>query len=484
MGKLFGTDGIRGFANTYPMTVEMALNTGQAVARFAKKRGGKVVIIGKDTRLSGNMFEAALGAGITSMGIDVHIAGVIPTPAVALLTSTVKGAGAGVVISASHNPYYDNGIKVFKAGGLKLTDLEEEEMEAYILDGDCGSEAFADIDSGKPDSSPDLPIEPGTIFILDDAQERYVDFLKACYEHSLDIKKTDQRFKNQNFKIVVDCSNGAAYRVAPMVFSKLGFNAQFISNTPDGKNINHNCGSQHTGALAEVVVSTGADIGIALDGDADRLIAVDEKGDKLTGDKILAICASHAKFQGRLANNLVVSTVMSNIGLSKALESLGIDHIKTGVGDREVLQQMWATGAVMGGEDSGHMIFSEFHTTGDGILSALCLIRVMVDTNQALSKLGSIMTVYPQVLMNVDVDASRPDFMANQTIAREIKRVEQALNDSGRVLVRYSGTQPLLRVMVEGPDLEKTHEYCQSICDAIRSTLVVGSGLVLTDGVG
>lgn len=188
MGKLFGTDGIRGFANTYPMTVEVALNTGQAVARFAKKRGGKVVIIGKDTRLSGDMFEAALGAGITSMGIDVLIAGVIPTPAVALLTSTVKGAGAGVVISASHNPYHDNGIKVFKAGGLKLTDLEEEEMEAYILDGDCGSEACADIDSGKPDSSPDLPIEPGTISILDDAQERYADFLKACYERSLDKK--------------------------------------------------------------------------------------------------------------------------------------------------------------------------------------------------------------------------------------------------------------------------------------------------------
>ncbi|MDY0220999.1 MAG: phosphoglucosamine mutase [Desulfobacterium sp.] len=472
MGKLFGTDGIRGFANTYPMTVEVALKTGQAVARFAKKRGGAVVVIGKDTRLSGDMFEAALAAGITSMGIDALIAGVIPTPAVALLASTVKGAGAGVVISASHNPYHDNGIKVFKAGGLKLSDPEEEEMEAYILDCDCGSEDFAGVDSGKPDSPPDLPLEPGTISTLDDAQERYADFLKACYERNLDKNNSHRSFNNQNLKIVVDCSNGASYRVAPMVFSKLGFDAQFISNTPDGKNINHNCGSQHTETLAELVVSSGADIGLALDGDADRLIAVDEKGNKLTGDKILAICASHAKFQGRLTNNLVVSTVMSNIGLSKALESLGIDHIKTGVGDREVLQQMWATGAVMGGEDSGHMIFSEFHTTGDGILSALCLIRVMVDTNQALSRLSSIMTVYPQVLMNVEVDASRPDFMENQTIAREIKRVEQALNDSGRVLVRYSGTQPLLRVMVEGPDFEETHEYCQSICHAIRSTWV------------
>lgn len=468
MGKLFGTDGIRGFANIYPMTVEVALKTGQAVALFAKKRGGAAVIIGKDTRLSGDMFEAALAAGITSMGLDALIAGVIPTPAVALLTATVKGAGAGVVISASHNPYHDNGIKVFKARGLKLTDPEEEEMEAYILDAEHRSEDFANAESGDLDSTPELPIEPGTISMLTDASEQYVDFLKTCYERNL-----DKNNSHQTLKVVVDCSNGASYRVAPMVFSKLGFDAQFISNIPDGKNINHNCGSQHTEALAELVVSTGADLGLALDGDADRLLAVDENGNKLTGDKILVICANHAKSQGRLTRNLVVSTVMSNIGLSKSLESLGIDHIKTGVGDREVLQQMWATGAVMGGEDSGHMIFSEFHTTGDGILSALCLIRVMVDTNQTLSKLGSIMTVYPQVLMNVEVDASRPDFMENHTIAREIKRVEQALNDSGRVLVRYSGTQPLLRVMVEGPDFEETHEYCQSICDAIRSTTVV-----------
>lgn len=459
MGKLFGTDGIRGFANIYPMTVEVALKTGLAVARFAKEHGGTAVIIGRDTRLSGDMLEAALAAGISSMGINVLTAGIIPTPGVAFLTATVKGAGAGVVISASHNPFHDNGIKVFKSGGLKLTDPEEAKIESYILEADLRLTDSGDCGQKGTDSA----VEPGTITTLFDASARYAEFLKTCYERGLD-KKTP----THPLKIVVDCSNGASYTVAPLVFKALGFDAQFIFDTPDGKNINHNCGSQHTETLAKRVVSTGADLGLAFDGDADRLIAIDEQGTRLTGDKILAICANHAKSQGRLTNNLVITTVMSNIGLSKALERLGIDHIKTGVGDREVLKEMWSTGAVMGGEDSGHMIFSEFHSTGDGILSALCLIRVMMDTQKSLSDLGTIMTVYPQVLMNVEVDPSKPDFMEIETIAREIKRVEATLNNSGRVLVRYSGTQPLLRVMVEGPDLETTRAHCQSICDAIK----------------
>ncbi|ACN15608.1 GlmM [Desulforapulum autotrophicum HRM2] len=463
MGKLFGTDGIRGFANIYPMTVEVALKTGRAVARFAKEHGGTVVIIGRDTRRSGDMLEAALAAGISSMGINVLEAGVIPTPGVAFLTATVKGAGAGVVISASHNPFHDNGIKVFKSGGLKLTDPEEAKIESYIFD--AGPDR-ADSSICEPKTS-DSAIEPGTISTISNASAQYANFLTSCYQRDLDKNTPDQPLK-----IVVDCSNGASFKVAPMVFPTLGFETQFIFDTPDGKNINHNCGSQHTETLAKRVISTGADLGLAFDGDADRLIAIDEQGVKLTGDKILAICANHAKAQGRLTNNLVITTVMSNIGLSKALERLGIDHIKTGVGDREVLKEMWATGAVMGGEDSGHMIFSEFHSTGDGILSALCLIRVMVDTNKSLSDLATIMTVYPQVLMNVEVDPSRPDFMKIETIAREIKRVEQALNSSGRVLVRYSGTQPLLRVMVEGPDLEATKSHCQSICDAIKQASI------------
>jgi phosphoglucosamine mutase len=460
MGKLFGTDGIRGFANIYPMTVEVALKTGQAVARFAKQQGGTAVIIGRDTRISGEMLEAALAAGISSMGINVLTAGVIPTPGVALLTATVEAAGAGVVISASHNPFHDNGIKIFKSGGLKLTDPEEAKIEAYILDADSNPTGSGNRGPKDPDSA----VEPGTIAPIADASAQYADFLASCFRRGLDSSQP-----RRPLKIVVDCSNGAAYRVAPMVFSTLGFDAQFIFDTPDGKNINHHCGSQHTETLARQVIATGADLGVAFDGDADRLLAVDEQGIKLTGDKILAICASHAKSQGRLTHNLVVSTIMSNIGLSKALEQLAIDHVKTGVGDREVLQKMLTTGAVMGGEDSGHMIFSEFHTTGDGILSALCLIRVMFDTGKSLSDLADIMTVYPQVLMNVEVDPSRPDFMKIDAIANEIKRVEQALNNSGRVLVRYSGTQPLLRVMVEGPDLERTKTYCQDICDAIRS---------------
>ncbi len=459
MGKLFGTDGIRGLANRYPMTASVALKTGQAVARFVKKQGAGIVIIGKDTRLSGDMLESALAAGITSMGIDVLLAGVIPTPGVAFLASTVEGAGAGVVLSASHNPYHDNGIKIFKAGGHKLTDPEEEEIEAFILE--TGNQEH-------PVANSDPVIQTGTIATLDDASERYAKFLQNSYER--DAHETAPSPKR--FNMVIDCSNGASYKVAPMLFSKLPFDVEFIFNTPDGKNINHQCGSQHTETLSQRVVAKGADLGLAFDGDADRLIAVDENGVKITGDKILAICANHAKDQGRLKNNLVVSTVMSNIGLSMALKTLGIDHLKAGVGDREVLKEMWETGAVMGGEDSGHMIFSEFHTTGDGILSGLRLIRVMADTGKSLSELASVMTVYPQVLMNVEVDASRPDFMKIKTIADEIESVEQELKDTGRVLVRYSGTQPLLRVMVEGPDPQITEAHCLRICDAIKTAAI------------
>lgn len=461
MGKLFGTDGIRGVANRYPMTAQVALKTGQAVACFAKKRGATTVVIGKDTRLSGDMLESALAAGITAMGMDVMLAGVIPTPGVAFLATTVKGAGAGVVISASHNPFQDNGIKIFKSGGLKLTDPEEEEIEAFIL-------STHDQESGAGKNS-DPVIETGTIGILSDASERYADFLQHSYEQDAS-NTTEPGLKR--FNMVIDCSNGASYNVAPMVFSRLPFDVEFIFNTPDGKNINHQCGSQHTKSLSERVVEKGADIGLAFDGDADRIIVIDENGVKITGDKILAICANHAKNQGKLKNNLVVSTVMSNIGLSMALKTLGIDHIKAGVGDREVLKEMWETGAVMGGEDSGHMIFSEFHTTGDGILSALRLVRVMADTGKPLSELASIMTVHPQILMNVEVDASRPDFMKIKTIADEIESVEQALKDTGRVLVRYSGTQPLLRVMVEGPDSQRTEAYCHRICDAIKAAAI------------
>jgi phosphoglucosamine mutase len=444
MGTLFGTDGIRGVANNYPITCEIALRTGQAVGLFTKENGFNTVIIGKDTRISGDMLESALAAGVASTGMDVLLAGVIPTPGVAYLCSTVEGAGAGIVISASHNPYQDNGIKIFKRGGEKLSDDEETQLEDYIL------------------NSKNVPRgSVGKISILSDGLERYSGFLLAGFPF---------RKLNKKLKIIIDCSNGAASKIGHMVFNDKLFNAQFIYDSPDGININHDCGSQHTQELQDLVVQKKADLGVAFDGDADRFIAVDEKGNEITGDRILAVCAKFAKGQGNLKENIVVSTIMSNIGLSKTFDRLGIHHIKSDVGDRKVLKEMKGSGAVIGGEDSGHMIFLDYHSTGDGMLSALRLLEVMVETGQSLSSLASIMTVYPQVLMNVEVDASRPDFMKIKMIVDTIKTVENKLADKGRVLIRYSGTQPLLRVMVEGPDQSMVERYCLDICQSIKKS--------------
>lgn len=483
MKKLFGTDGIRGVANKYPMTPAMAMNTGAAIAQYVKKVGYNYIVIGRDTRLSGQMLESALAAGITSQGINVLTAGVVPTPAVAFLLSSFNqsemrfgGAdssdikdkiGAGIVISASHNPWQDNGIKIFKHGGWKLSDDEEQSIESMIF-----ARASEQIENEKGVS------EVGKIYPITDVQNIYCDFLKKGFLNNISDSTADAP---KSLKVVVDCSNGAASGVAPILFDKslvltkkdgsasaACFDAYFIFNQPDGTNINNNCGSQHTQTLAEKVVEIGADIGLAFDGDADRLIAVDQKGAVITGDRILAICAAYLKSKGRLDNNRVVSTVMSNIGLVRTLESLGIEHLITGVGDREVLHKMLEFSAVIGGEDSGHMIFLDYHTTGDGLLTALRLIEVMLDTGKPLSELASIMKVYPQILMNVEVDASRPDFMAVKSIADEIKAVEAELGADGRVLVRYSGTQPLLRVMVEGPDHDTTKECCERICNRIR----------------
>ncbi|MFO7748577.1 MAG: phosphoglucosamine mutase, partial [Desulfobacteraceae bacterium] len=398
---------------------------------------------GKDTRISGDMFETALCAGIASRGVHALVAGVIPTPGVAFLAADIKNCGAGIVISASHNPYYDNGIKIFKGDGSKLVDEEEKRIEAEIVD--ASREPVDDI---------------GTIRPLPHGTDRYAAFLKSCFALPQ---------LSSPLKIVVDCSNGAASEVAPLVFDSPLFAPEFIFCAPDGRNINDNCGSQHTEKLSQRVLDSKADLGLAFDGDADRLIAVDETGTRITGDQILAICAKQAKKEGRLDNNSVVTTVMSNIGFLKAVESLGIDCLVTDVGDRKVLEKMAETGAVMGGEDSGHMIFSRYHTTGDGILTALRLVSVMAASGKPLSELARVMTVYPQVLMNVEVEASRPDFMEIKPIADEINRVSRELDGNGRVLVRYSGTQPLLRVMVEGPSQEKTRAYCMGICDKIRA---------------
>ncbi|WP_299977428.1 phosphoglucosamine mutase [Desulfobacula sp.] len=451
MGRLFGTDGIRGVANRYPITCEIALKTGRAVGLFAKEGGYKTVIIGKDTRISGDMLESALAAGVSSTGIDVFLAGVIPTPGVAYLCSDIKNAGAGIVISASHNPYQDNGIKIFKHGGEKLSEEQENKIEDYILGGDS-------VPRGNV----------GKIAVISDSLERYSAFLLSMFP----FKKLDKKLK-----LVIDSSNGAASKIAHMVFNDKLFNVQFIYDSPDGKNINDSCGSQHTQELQRLVVKEKADIGLAFDGDADRFIAVDENGNEITGDRILAVCAKFAKERENLNKNVVVSTIMSNIGLGKTLASLGIDHIKSDVGDRKVLEEMKRSGAVIGGEDSGHMIFLDYHTTGDGMLSALKLLEVMMETGQSLSSLTSVMTVYPQVLMNVEVDESRPDFMKIKIIADTIKAVERKLGDRGRVLIRYSGTQPLLRVMVEGPDQSQVERYCQDICKSIKKTFKRKTGI-------
>ena len=455
MTKLFGTDGIRGVANKYPVTPEIALKLGRAAVSILGKQDKNNrcrIVIGKDTRLSGDMLEFAIASGICSMGGDVYLAGVIPTPGVAFLTSSLE-ADAGIVISASHNPFYDNGIKFFNKNGFKLSDeLEaaiEDEIKKTVLD-----------DTGNS-SAQENEIQPGRVYNIETPTIKYADFLK---------NRIKGKNPFQDMKLVIDCSNGAASQVAPLVFESLGAELKTIFANPDGKNINADCGSQHTEALCKAVLEMKADIGLAFDGDADRLIAVDEKGKELTGDQILAICARDLKQRGLLKKNLLVSTVMSNLGLGMALKKMGIKHITTMVGDRYVMEEMISSGAVIGGEDSGHMIFLDHHTTGDGILSALMLLEAMKNASMPLSELAYVMDIFPQVLLGVEVK-EKPDIDTIPEIVDIIKSVESSLGENGRVLVRYSGTQPLCRVMVEGPTLEETRMHCHKIAEVVKTLL-------------
>ena len=453
MEKLFGTDGIRGVANRYPMTPEMALNVGRALGALVhQKEAPGQILLGKDTRISGDMVESALMAGICSMGADVLRVGILPTPAIAYLTRALN-TGGGIVISASHNPYYDNGIKVFKRDGFKLSDAEEERLEQLIVNNDLASQA-------------DDIRKTGRIIDVFDAETRYAAFIQTRFAEG---------FSCQGMKIVLDCANGATYRVAPRIFGELGAETESLFVSPDGININQDCGSQHTEMLSKRVVDTGADIGLAFDGDGDRVVAVDETGAPVTGDQILAICGKSMRKNGRLHKNRLVSTVMSNFGLGKALERLGIEHLIADVGDRYVLQKMMDKGAVLGGEDSGHLIFLADHTTGDGILAAIKLIEAMQETGRPLSRLRSIMTVYPQVLLNVEV-SDKPDLNTVPEITESIRSAQAKLDGQGRVLVRYSGTQPLCRVMVEGPDPETTNFLCRGIVDTIRKCIGAAAG--------
>ncbi|MCD6307016.1 MAG: phosphoglucosamine mutase [Deltaproteobacteria bacterium] len=448
MRKLFGTDGIRGEANRYPMDAMTAFSVGQAVTHLFKNGNHRTrIIIGKDTRISGYMLESSLEAGITSMGGNAYLVGVLPTPGIAFITQSMR-ADAGIVISASHNPYQDNGIKIFSGSGFKLSDEKETMIEDLVLSGNLS------------EMTPPAR-EMGQAKRIDDVLGRYIVFIKNAFPRKLSM---------EGMKIVIDAANGATYKVAPAVFTELGAEVEIIHHTPDGININENCGSQYTQDLERRVTEAGAAVGLAFDGDGDRLIAVDEKGRRITGDQILIICAKGLKDSGGLANNLVVSTVMSNIGLSIACKKYGFAHHASKVGDRYVLEDMQRLGAVIGGEESGHMIFLDHHTTGDGILTAMQLIAAMVREDKSLSELATLMDVFPQKLVNVEV-TNKPEIASVPGITKAIQDVEASLGDEGRVLVRYSGTQNVCRVMVEGPTNDITEKYCTLIAEVVKAAL-------------
>lgn len=446
MKKLFGTDGVRGVANVYPMTTEMAMQLGRAAAYIFKdgsKRRHRIVI-GKDTRLSGYMLENALVAGICSMGVDVLQVGPLPTPGIANITSSMR-ADAGVVISASHNAFQDNGIKFFSSDGFKLPDELELKIEKLI-------------ESKKIDALRPTATEVGKAYRIEDAAGRYIVFLKNTFPQEMDLS---------GLKIVLDCANGAAYKVAPAVFEELGAEVIRYGVSPNGTNINAGCGSTFPSVISEAVKQHRADIGIALDGDADRVIVCDEFGNEVDGDHIMAICASDMLKRKLLKKKTLVATVMSNMGLDIALRKCGGKIIKTDVGDRYVVGAMRAGGYNLGGEQSGHMIFLDYSTTGDGILSALQLLAVMRREEKTLSELAEIMIPLPQVLCNTRV-REKVDIYSIGDVAAKIKDVEAKLANEGRVLIRYSGTEPLLRVMIEGQDKYEITTWANEICDLVK----------------
>ncbi len=448
MGKLFGTDGIRGVANVHPMTTEMAMQLGRGTAYiFKNKTRRHRIVIGKDTRLSGYMIENALVAGICSMGVDVLLVGPLPTPGIAFITSSMR-ADAGIVISASHNPFQDNGIKIFTGNGFKLPDQMESKIEELI---------FSDqIDSLRPTAS-----EVGKAFRVDDAVGRYVVYLKNSFpkEYSLD-----------GMKIVLDCAHGASYRVAPAVFEELGAEVAALSVEPNGENINFECGSLHPQRVSEQVKKLGADIGISLDGDGDRAIFSDELGNVVDGDRIMAICADDLWKAHRLNHNTLVATVMSNLGLDLAMKERGIRVIHTQVGDRYVVEEMSRGGYNLGGEQSGHLIFLDYNTTGDGVLSALQVLAVMRREGKTLSELASILTPFPQVLINVKV-GKRKDPNCISEVATLIKKIQNKFGERGRILVRPSGTENLIRVMVEGENEKEIQACAEEVSECIQRAL-------------
>ncbi|MFZ0447654.1 MAG: phosphoglucosamine mutase [Desulfatiglandaceae bacterium] len=445
MSNLFGTDGIRGIANAYPITPEVGVRLGRAVVRRCRRKGTPCsAVIGRDTRASGQMLALAVASGVLSAGGNAYMVGQVPTPGVAYLTRSFR-AGMGIVISASHNPHEYNGFKLFSSKGFKLSEDEETGIEERIH----ASEA------------PHSETHPGRAEFPKETWRQCVGYLERSFPDHLTLKGT---------KLVLDCANGAAFQVAPALFERLGATAVILSSVPDGININDHCGSQYPEAVREEVLKTGAQAGLAFDGDGDRLVAVDEKGSIFTGDQILAICAGMLKGQDALQNNLVVSTIMSNMGLGFALREMGIQLATTGVGDRHVMEAMKERKAIVGGEESGHIIFLNHHTTGDGILSALQLLSAMQWFDKPLSELGRMMTVFPQALLNVPVREKR-EFAAVPGLPEVIRHVEEALGSRGRVVVRYSGTEPLCRVMVEGENKDDVERYAEEIAGVIGQAL-------------
>jgi phosphoglucosamine mutase len=445
--RLFGTDGIRGVANQYPMTAEVALSLGRAVAEHFRQRGRRCrVVIGKDTRLSGYMFESALEAGIVSAGADVMLVGPLPTPAIAFITSSMR-ADAGVVISASHNPFQDNGIKLFGPDGFKLPDDVEAEIEFRM----------SNPDPLTPGPEPKI----GKAVRLEDSEGRYVQYIKHTFpkDRTLD-----------GMRIVVDCANGAAYRAAPQIFQELGAEVTALACEPNGRNINDGCGALHPEKVAAEVRRTHANIGIALDGDADRVILTDERGEICDGDQILAILGTRLLAKGQLPGRTVVATVMSNLGLERALAKKDGKLLRTAVGDRYVVEAMREGGYVFGGEQSGHIVFLHEATTGDGLLAALQVLSAMVQEGCNLSDLAKQMTRYPQVLVNFKV-AKKVPIEELPSVQAAIAKVEKALGVDGRVLVRYSGTESKARVMIEGTDEAIIQGYADDISDCMRKAL-------------
>ena len=445
MGRLFGTDGVRGIANK-ELTPELAFNLGKAGAYVLKAKNDRpVVVIGKDTRISGDMLENALAAGILAVGGNVIKAGVIPTPAVAYL-ARYYDADAGIVISASHNTFEYNGIKFFNGEGYKLDDLLEEKIEDIIISSvDVNSHITGDLIGRCLEAS-------------ENAEDLYMRHLLETVDFRLEGKK-----------IALDCANGASYRIARKVYEALGAEVTVMGDKPDGININDGCGSTHPEKLAELVKLTGADIGMAFDGDADRLIVVDEKGRVLDGDRVIAICARMLKEQGRLKENRVTVTVMSNIGFHKAMEESGIEVDVTGVGDRYVLESMLETGCVIGGEQSGHIIFKEHTTTGDGILSSLQFMGAVTCSGRKPSEMADEIEIFPQVLVNAGINNDyKKTYMKDPEIADEIRRIEEKMAGNGRVLIRPSGTEPLVRVMIEGDDEKQLEELAQGLAHMIE----------------